>query len=393
MRFAVPTAVFAILSGCVVSEVPADTDPATSAGTPGGGPGDPSQGSSGAPAWSPLPLTTSYQSWSPYYPMDRNQGRGGRWVKFWVEGGETQELLGQFTWQFPSANDGTGTNRPNATMPAAYGIAGMYPAHPVEYFMNINCNAAGYCDRPDRYSEIISENTGSTFLELWGAGGGGGFVAYLDDQALPGGCTLGNAQAMMQAINAGGGAEYRKPLAFPLPAQPGTAALGSLACEVLLASYTTPVRARLALVVTENRLESSDTNVDLAGNPWRILFARNIYYIEKTGDGGCAPNAPDVVASVPLGGGATRDVAFCAQNYEVYAMRSIPADHRGHNGFGSWNNSVDSACTSVTDCPGGNVASWDRHWRNNEAWPAFYQSCSLDASGLSCALMAYPPGS
>ncbi len=375
---------------CLGSIDGAPSDDSTTGGTPGtgiqSGPGD-------ITAWSPLPLTNLYQSWSPYYPMDRNQGRGGRWSKFWVEGAETQEMLGQMTWQFPSANDGTGTNRPNATMPATFGLPGMYGEHPVEYFMNINCNAAGLCDRPDRYNEIISENAGSTFLELWGAGGIGGFAAFLDDGALPGGCTLANAQNMMQAINGGGGAEYREALAFPLPAQAGTAGIGNVACEVLIDQYTTAVRARLAFVVTENRAEVADTSLDPNGNPWNLLFARNIYYIEKTDAGGCAPNAPDIVAPVAMAGGASKNVTFCAQNYEVYAMRSIPNDHRGINGFGSWNNSVDAACTSVLDCPGGNVASWDRHWRNNEAWPAFYQSCSLGQSGLSCSLMAYPPGS
>lgn len=348
-----------------------------------------------SPVWSPLPVTTSFQSWSPYYPMNRNQGRGNRWANLWVQPGDApQELLLQATWQFPDANDGTGSNRPNASLPATFGMPGVYGAHAVEYFLNINCNTPGECDHPDRYHEVISENQGATFLELWGAGGRGGFVAYLDDQALAGGCTLGNAQTMMQAIANNSGASYREPLAFPLPAQPGYVGVGNVTCEVLLDNYATATRARLALVVTENRGEQADASLDPSGQPWRILFARNIYYIEKTAAGGCAPGAPDVVARVPLPGGATRDVAFCAQNYEVYAMRSIPANHRGWNGFGSWNNSVDPACTTVNDCAahGGNLASWNRHWTNNSLAPAFYQRCSLGAAGLTCQLLAPPPG-
>lgn len=346
----------------------------------------------GSAAVSLLPLTKRYQSWSRYYPMNRSQGRGVRWSNPWVLAGETQPFVGQYTFQYPDANDGTGSNRPNASLPASYGMKGFYASHPVEYFDNVNCNDPAYCNDPGHYEEVISESGGATFLELWGAGGRDAMVVYLDDQALPGGCTLANAQKMMAEIAQNRGAQYRKPLAFPLPATPRTAAVGGVACEVLVRGYTEALRARLAFVVTENRGEAADAATDATGKPWTILHARNVYYLEKDGSGGCSPLGVDVVQRVIVGGRA-KSVTFCPQNYEVYAMRSIPADHRGQNGFGSWNNSVDPACTTVDDCPahGGGAPSFARHWKNLELGGARYERCSMGARGMECAAIA-PPG-
>lgn len=347
----------------------------------------------GGVAVSPLPLTKRYQSWARYYPMNRSQGRGNRWSNPWVLGSERQPFVGQYTWQYPDANDGTGSNRPNPSLPASYGMRGLYAAHPVEYFDNVNCNDVAFCNDPGHYEEVISESGGATFLELWGAGGRDGMVVYLDDQALPGGCTLANAQKMMAEIAQSRGAQYRKPLAFPLPATPKTASVGGITCEVLVTGYTQAVRARLAFVVTENRAEVADTATDASGKPWTILHARNIYYLEKDGSGGCSPLGADVVQRVTVGGKA-RSVTFCPQNYEVYAMRSIPAEHRGQNGFGSWNNSVDPACTTVDDCPahGGGAASFARHWESGGLGAARYERCSMGARGMECAPIAPPPG-
>jgi hypothetical protein len=219
-----------------------------------GGPVDP-------PGLSSLPLTRDLQSWTPWYPMARLQGRGERWVSPWVDASSTQFIREQSTWRYPAAADGT--NRPNATMPARFALPGYYAEHDVEYYLNINCHDVGACGDPSQYYEVISESPGAYYLELWGTGGGTTAKAYFDPLALPGGRTLENGRTMWAEAMTGR-SEHRHALAFGVPARAGSATAGNVSCGLLIESGVVMAAVHV-VVVTEHQGERADTARDPSG--------------------------------------------------------------------------------------------------------------------------------
>jgi hypothetical protein len=329
-----------------------------------------------------LPLTTQLKGWRSWYPMDRGQPRGVRWSNPW---GSPQAMVGQYTWRYPTASFDPATNRPYKSMPASFGAAGFYDPHPVEYYMNINCNQDGACNMTHVYNEVISESANAAWLELWGAGGQGQYDAYLDDQALPGGCTLANVDEMMKQMvpDNDDSAKYRKPLAFGLPASPGTAVVGPVTCTGLLANYTTPIAAFLQFVVTENQKQETDPD------GWAIVHARNIYYVERDVAeplGRCNVAADqDVELIVEVPGACARQATFCVQNYELYAMREVPEAHRGWNGFGSFKLSTSPGCLDVNTCQDFTATAYNTLWQDQSLAPAYYEPCTLGENGFTCS--------
>lgn len=309
-----------------------------------------------------LPLTDQLESWAGWYPLARGQMRGARWSNPWGH----PAIDGQYIWRY--ADFGDGTNRPNASMPAQYG------GSQVEYFMHILSTAPGAHNDPDQHHEVLSMSGSGHSLHLWGAGGKQAFDVNLDDQALPGGCTLANAEQMMSVITdkPAVGAPYREPLAFDLPATPDTAAASPVVCTARLADYATPTAAFLRFAVTENRVEAPDQY------GWDILDARHIEYVDRAAAGSLCAGDPstDVTRVVPVPAGCPQLVTFCVRSYVVFATREVPPDQPAWNGLGDLKRSVDPGCVTVTQCANPNLSGVNLNWSAaNPAGAAFYETC------------------